>query len=1131
VALLSTALHAQTIYVKADATGANNGTSWSDAFTSVQSALAVPGTQIWIAAGTYTPGNARDSTFLVNGKSLYGGFGGTETLLSERDLASHRTVLSGEIGAPGAADNCGNVVTIIGGTVTLDGLTVTGGNPAGANSIANYAGGILHIASGPLTVANCRIVGNHGGGIMANGPATIVNTVFTGNISDIGSGLETFHGGSVINCTFAGNYDSFGSGPLYVPNGPLPTIRNTIIWANVAQSGIYPDSLTATNSIIEQRTNTDPMFADIGGGDFHLLPGSPAIDAGTAAVGTVDADGAPRVAGAAVDIGAFESSSNRLTVTRTGSGTGTVVSSPASINCGFTCAATLTPGDTYQLTAAPDPGFRFLGWEGTCSGAGACSVQVPANVSAHFGHVWFVKAAASGANDGTSWTDAFTDLQSALATAAPGDEIWAAAATYKPAAADTTVSFEMRSGIAIYGGFAGTETNRDQRNTAANVTTLSGDIGTIGDAADNSQSVVRAVQVDSGALLDGFTITGGHGGTSSRGGGVYFRITYARVAHCIITGNSGQLGGGFAVNYSGGTISDSVIANNAASNTGGGGYIESAPSFALVNSTLVNNTGYGGALSFTGSSGSPIVDRCRIRQSTTYPTVYIETSAALMKNCEIVGTDNNYPVIRSQGYATILNCTIIDPNSPLQGVFYIVFGWPTNVINSIIWGSEVPENNFANQGTGTYSNNLTMTDPMFVTGDPVNGNYRPGVGSPAVDGGNNTLAIGNVLDLDGKPRRVDDPQTADTGTGTAPIIDIGAYELHPVTVLVPASIGACTGSQVTMTAVPSGVGPFTYQWRKDTTPIGGATSATYTINSYSSATHAGLYDVIVTDVLGSSATSSQIDVHDAATTTNISGFTPTNGAHGTSVTIDGGGFDALIDVKFNGVSATISNHTATQIVAVVPLAATTGPITVTTSGCQATSSGSFTTPPFGPPMLTAVANSQTMISLTWTRAGGISGYEVKRLADPALGYETLTTTTSSSFTDMTPTAGHAYVYRVDALPAAPGAVASSPHDLVTTFTFTDAITQNATVITAAQWNDVRSAADAVYVLAGKGHIFPTPVASGANIMAQDVADVRTAVNAAFDDLQLSLITFADTLQQNVTPVRKQHIDEIRNALQ
>ena len=50
-------------------------------------------------------------------------------------------------------------------------------------------------------------------------------------------------------------------------------------------------------------------------------------------------------------------------------------------------------------------------------------------------------------------------------------------------------------------------------------------------------------------------------------------------------------------------------------------------------------------------------------------------------------------------------------------------------------------------------------------------------------------------------------------------------------------------------------------------------------------------------------------------------------------------------------------------------------------------------------------------------------------------------------------------------------------------------------------------------------------------MAQDVADVRTAVNAAFDDLQLSLITFADTLQQNVTPVRKQHIDEIRNALQ
>src|ERR1044072_8249072 len=83
----------------------------------------------------------------------------------------------------------------------------------------------------------------------------------------------------------------------------------------------------------------------------------------------------------------------------------------------------------------------------------------------------FVDASAAGANNGTSWANAFTDLQSALAIATPSNEIWVAAGTYKPTAtADRTISFAMKNGVGIYGGFDGTEAQRGQRDPAVNVT-------------------------------------------------------------------------------------------------------------------------------------------------------------------------------------------------------------------------------------------------------------------------------------------------------------------------------------------------------------------------------------------------------------------------------------------------------------------------------------------------------------------------------------------------------------------------------------------------------------------------------------------------------------------------------------
>ena len=173
----------------------------------------------------------------------------------------------------------------------------------------------------------------------------------------------------------------------------------------------------------------------------------------------------------------------------------------------------------------------------------------------------FVKADATGANNGTSWTNAYTDLQSALLAPSPND-IWVAADTYLPTStANRNISFVIPSGRKVYGGFAGTETNLNQRDVAANETILSGNIGSPTDSTDNSYNVVFFLNSELGTLLDGFTITGGYANDSgefktSAGGGILvmgrdttasignLRYCEPTISNCIVTQNFARLGGG-----------------------------------------------------------------------------------------------------------------------------------------------------------------------------------------------------------------------------------------------------------------------------------------------------------------------------------------------------------------------------------------------------------------------------------------------------------------------------------------------------------------------------------------------------------------------------------------------------------
>ncbi|MCX6036272.1 MAG: hypothetical protein NTV38_15085, partial [Chloroflexi bacterium] len=179
--------------------------------------------------------------------------------------------------------------------------------------------------------------------------------------------------------------------------------------------------------------------------------------------------------------------------------------------------------------------------------------------------VRYAKPSATGTGNCLSWANACS-LQTALTGAVSGNEIWAAAGVYKPTAGtDRTATFQLKDGVAVYGGFAGTETARTQRNPAVNVTILSGDIDnndtqtpiitdlkTVTGNTTNSNHVVTGA---TGATLDGFTITAGNTNDgaypNNSGGGMFNSSSSPTLTNVTFSGNSAMMYGGGMYNGNG----------------------------------------------------------------------------------------------------------------------------------------------------------------------------------------------------------------------------------------------------------------------------------------------------------------------------------------------------------------------------------------------------------------------------------------------------------------------------------------------------------------------------------------------------------------------------------------------------
>ncbi len=206
-----------------------------------------------------------------------------------------------------------------------------------------------------------------------------------------------------------------------------------------------------------------------------------------------------------------------------------------------------------------------------------------------------VKAGATGTDDGSSWTNAYPDLTSALSAAGTQAEttafvveVWVAEGTYTPATCSTACtgssserddSFDLPYGVAVYGGFAGTETLLGQRDTEANVTTLSGDLNGDDDTTGTAENSKRVVSVASGsrAELDGFTISDGNATGSGSGAGLGVDAGAGpSVRRCIFRDNvaTGSGGGMYIADGADGTlVVSSLFFDNDAVVDGGGLHI------------------------------------------------------------------------------------------------------------------------------------------------------------------------------------------------------------------------------------------------------------------------------------------------------------------------------------------------------------------------------------------------------------------------------------------------------------------------------------------------------------------------------------------------------------------------------
>jgi predicted outer membrane repeat protein len=371
-----------------------------------------------------------------------------------------------------------------------------------------------------------------------------------------------------------------------------------------------------------------------------------------------------------------------------------------------------------------------------CENVAGSRKAVPIEITSPYvnGRV-YVTIDGAGNKDGSSWANAFQGLDAPLLAAAQRTtctaikEIWVTYGIYIPThkagngTSEHDHAFVLVAGVNIYGGFAGWETSLEERNFATNKSVLSGD--------NAYHTVISAGNMISGtdtARLDGFVIRNGKAkgsGTitvnsqsisANSGGGIYFANSSPNIVNVEIKGSEASAsGGGIYANNSSPKLINVVVSGNLSA-SGGGIYLNGG-SPALTNITVSGN-----------------------RATTSGGGIYTNNSSPQIGNSIVwgnaAGSSNN---VHSTGGSPAYQYSLIQDLNP--------------------------------SGTGNINGTNPSNDPVFVLPIPassapsIDGYYRPQLGSPALNAGNNALNR-EPTDIESNPR------IQETN------IELGAYEVN-----------------------------------------------------------------------------------------------------------------------------------------------------------------------------------------------------------------------------------------------------------------------------------------------------------------------------------------------------------------
>jgi uncharacterized delta-60 repeat protein len=427
---------------------------------------------------------------------------------------------------------------------------------------------------------------------------------------------------------------------------------------------------------------------------------------------------------------------------------------------------------------------------------------------------WLVRLGLPG--DGSSWADAYSFLQDALADANSNpeiNEIRVAEGTYYPDANrihaggtnDRDATFQLISGVTVKGGYAGYgNPDPNARNLEVHETVLSGDIDVPSDGSDNSYHVVTGSGTDGNAVLDGFSITAGNANGSFLqrfGGGMFNNVNSSpTVTNCRFTGNAAVAGGGmFNGSPAPGRTSTTVVGctfteNSAVSGAGMGNYESDV---ILINCIFTGNSAIEGGGMYNITQSNPKLVNC----------MFCGNQAN--RGAGLWNEDNSSPIMT--------NCTLSGNVAPIGGGMANVNSGPL-VINSIFWGNTAGQigndpcsNPFFshcdiagcggsgpgwNTNLGTDGGGNADADPLFVR-EPNDGGDGWGnanddygdlqltPGSPCIDAGNNNAVPPDIADLDGDANTAEPTpwdlnasnRFVDGDCDDSNVVDMGAYEL------------------------------------------------------------------------------------------------------------------------------------------------------------------------------------------------------------------------------------------------------------------------------------------------------------------------------------------------------------------